>query len=41
MYVVDYDFVLPQYVNPVQTHHVIFELENVVKLIENIDEFDT
>ena len=40
MYVVESEFLLPRYINPVQTHYVVSELENVVKLIEHIDTSD-
>ena len=40
MYVVDSKFVLPQDVNTVQTHHVIYEIKNAVELIDHINTFN-
>ena len=36
MYIVKSEFILPQDVNVVRAHHGIFEVKNLVKLIENI-----
>ena len=41
MYVVKYKLLLPRDVNPIGTHYVASELENAVKLIENINTYDT
>ena len=41
IYVVKSKFLFPQYFNPIQTHYVISELKNAVRLVNNINTFDT
>ena len=41
MHVVEYEFVFTWDFNPVWTHYVISELKNAVRLVNNINTFDT
>ena len=41
VYVVESKIRIFQGVNPVQTHYVVYELKNTVKLIEHIDKSGT
>ena len=41
IYVVHSKFILPIYVNPVRTHYVVYELENVAEIVDCINTWNT